>query len=82
MQIKGILHSYLVPNVDDHIHEYGSGSNRVMSLKAEKQKQRGRNKVGIFPKSWFGFFISIYNVGYGTLLKPQFDLLFKDHIIL
>lgn len=38
MQIKGILHSYPVPSVDDHIHEYGSGSNRVMSLKAEKQK--------------------------------------------
>ena len=37
MQIKGILHSYPIPNVDDH----GSGSNRVMSLLAEKQKQRG-----------------------------------------
>ena len=42
MQIKGILHSYPVPNVDDHIHEYGSGSNRVMSLKAEKQKPATR----------------------------------------
>lgn len=38
MQIKGILHSYPVPDVEDHMHEYGSGSDRVISLKAEKQK--------------------------------------------